>query len=62
MTKTSAKSITLRAPAELVVRLEAIAARYTVLTQHRIALRALELGLDAIDKDPRWFEKAAKSK
>lgn len=32
------------------------------LTKHAIAKIALGLGLDAIETDPRWFEKARKAK
>jgi hypothetical protein len=55
-----AKPITLRAPADLIVRLEGYATKYPLLSQHRIALLALSRGLDAMDGDPRWFEKVAK--
>jgi hypothetical protein len=60
VTKSAAKPITLRAPADLIARLEAYAAKYPLLSQHRLALLALSRGLDAMDGDPRWFEKVAK--
>ena len=57
--ETEGKAITLRASADVIARLNAYAARFP-LSQHRIALLAIERGLDAMDKDPRWFEKATK--
>ncbi len=62
MTKPTTKPVTLRVPIGVVARMEAYAAKYPLLSQHRLALVALERGLDAMDRDPRWFEKAAKGK
>jgi hypothetical protein len=60
VTKPATKPITLCAPASIVARIEAYAAKYPLLSQHRLALLALSRGLDAMDGDPRWFEKTAK--
>lgn len=60
MTKPATKPITLRAPTDIIARLEAYATKYPLLSQHRLALLALSRGLDAMDGDPRWFENVAK--
>lgn len=55
------KAIGLRPSPELDARLDAFVAKYPLLSKHRLTLVALERGLDAMDKDQRWFEKAAKA-
>ena len=53
-------AINLRMAEEDAARLEKLAAKYP-LTKHAIAKIALDRGLDAIEADPKWFEKARKS-
>jgi predicted transcriptional regulator len=58
---TSGTALNIRASEELTERLDKLAAKYP-LTKHAIAKIALGRGLDAIESDPRWFEKAGKAK
>ena len=44
----------LRVPAELVKRLDAIAAAVPGTTRHSIARVALERGIEALESDPRY--------
>jgi hypothetical protein len=53
------KALNLRGSEEAVARLEKLTAKYP-LTKHAIARIALDRGLDAIESDPKWFEKAKK--
>ena len=39
-------------------RLDALVRKYPILAKHAVALVALTRGLDAIENDPAWFEKA----
>lgn len=59
---TGRKQLSLRSSEELESRLDAIVARYPMMTRHGLALIALERGLAAIEIDPKWFEKVGKSK
>lgn len=59
---TGRKQLSLRSSEELESRLDAIVAKYPMLTRHGIALIALERGLSSIEIDPKWFEKVGKSK
>lgn len=52
--------LNLRASGEITARLNALVAKYPLLTKHAIAKVALARGLDAIENDPKWFEKAGK--
>jgi len=54
------KQLSLRSSDELEARLDALVAKYPMLTRHKLALIALERGLAAIEGDPRWFEKVGK--
>lgn len=56
---TTGNALNIRGSDELTARLEKLVAKYP-LTKHAIARIALERGLDAIESDPRWFEKAGK--
>lgn len=56
------KQMSLRSSESLESRLDAIVAKYPMLTRHGLALIALERGLAAIEGDPKWFEKVGKSK
>lgn len=53
--------LNLRVTPEAAVRLDRLSAKYPVLTRHAIARVALERGLEALEADPRWFEKASGS-
>lgn len=52
-------ALNIRGAEDVIARLEKLAEKYP-LTKHAIARIALERGLDAIEKDPKWFEKAGK--
>ena len=54
--------LSLRVPDPLSERLDAMVTKYPMLNRHAIARVALERGLDAIEADPRWFEKAGRGK
>lgn len=41
-------------------RLDALVVKYPLLSKHAIARVAIERGLDAIENDPKWFEKAGR--
>jgi hypothetical protein len=56
----SRKQLSLRSSDELESRLDAIVAKYPMLTRHGLALIALQRGLAAIEGDPKWFEKVGK--
>lgn len=60
-TETAGAVITVRIPGATNARLGALAAKYP-LTKHAIARIALDRGLDAIEADPKWFEKAGKAR
>ena len=60
-TVTEPSVLNLRASGELTARLNALVAKYP-LTKHAIAKIALARGLDAIEADPRWFERAGAAK
>ncbi len=60
-TATPGPMLSVRLTAGTDARLAALAAKYP-LTKHGIARIALERGLDAIDADPKWFEKAGKAR
>ena len=49
--------INVRTTVDISDRLDALVAKYP-LTKHAIARIVLERGLDAIEADPQWFEKA----
>mgnify|MGYP001270386242 CR=1 FL=1 len=59
--KVTGNALNIRATEDLTLRLEKLAAKYP-LTKHAIAKIALGRGLDAIESDPKWFEKAGKEK
>ena len=56
------KPISLRPSAGLEARLDAMVAKYPLLNKHKVALAAMERGLDAMELDPRWFEKTGNAK
>lgn len=58
----SRKQLSLRSSDQLEARLDAVVAKYPMLTRHGLALIALERGLSAIETDPKWFEKVGKTK
>ncbi len=52
--------LNIRTTVESSARLDALVIRYPLLSKHAIARVAMEKGLDVIESDPHWFEKAGK--
>lgn len=52
-------ALNIRATEDVIERLERLVSKYPI-TKHALARIALERGLDAIESDPKWFEKAGK--
>ena len=50
--------LSIRTSVESSARLDALVAKYPLLNKHAIARVALKYGLDAIEKDSKWFEKS----
>lgn len=47
--------VNIRVQSDVSARLDALVAKYPLLTKHAIARAALEKGLTIIEQDPSWF-------
>lgn len=54
--------VNIRVTEELSKRLDALVAKYPMLNRHALARAALGFGLDTMERDAKWFEKAPKAK